>query len=123
MSDRIDKINIREKLALFGEHWRPRIVGELNGHEVRLAKFKGEFVWHAHKNEDELFLVIDGSFDMQLRDRTITVREGEFIIVPRGIEHRPRADREVHVMLFEPAGTLNTGDAGGDRTVDTPERI
>jgi mannose-6-phosphate isomerase-like protein (cupin superfamily) len=117
------KINIREKLALFDDYWNPRVVGELNGQHVRLARFKGEFDWHSHDKEDEMFLVIEGSFDMQFRDRTVTVGEGEFIIVPRGTEHRPRADREAHVLLFEPASTLNTGGADTDRTVRDPDLI
>ncbi len=106
----MDKVDIRRKLAEFDDHWNPRVVGELNGQHVRLAKFRGEFVWHAHESEDEMFLVIEGVFDMQFRDRTVRVGEGEFLIVPRGVEHCPRADEEVHVMLFEPAATLNTGN-------------
>jgi len=90
---------------------------------VKLAKFQGDFVWHSHEREDEMFLVVSGSFDMLLRDRSITIEEGEFIIVPRGVEHCPSAQREVHVLLFEPAGTVNTGDAGGNRTVSDPDRI
>ena len=117
------KINLKEKLALIDNYWVPKVVGELNGQHVRLVKFQGEFVWHQHEDEDELFLVVDGSFNMQFRDRTVTVDKGEFIIVPRGVEHCPKADAEVHVLLFEPAGTLNTGNAGGDRTVIRPERI
>ncbi len=117
----MDKVNIREKLSLFHEHWQPKIVGELNGQHVRLAKFKGAFEWHQHDGEDELFLVIDGSFEMQFRDRTVTVNEGEFLIVPRGTEHCPRAEKEVHVLLFEPAETLNTGNTDSDRTVRDPE--
>ena len=119
----MNKINLSEKLALFTTHWEPKIVGELNGQQVKLVKFLGPFVWHKHDAEDELFLVIWGSFRMEYRDRTETVREGEFVIVPRGTEHRPVADEEVHVLLFEPATTLNTGDAGGPRTVPDPERI
>lgn len=119
----MEKVNLREKLSRIDTHWSPKIVGELNGQHVRLAKFQGEFVWHRHEAEDELFLVVEGSFDMQLRDRVVTVNEGELIIVPRGVEHCPKADREVHVMLFEPAGTVNTGDAGGDRTLTELERI
>lgn len=119
----MNKINIRKKLSLFNDYWNPRVVGELNGQHVRLAKFQGEFEWHSHDNEDEMFLVIEGSFDMQFRDRTVTVGMGEFIIVPRGTEHCPRADREAHVMLFEPASTINTGGTGGDRTVRKPDRI
>ena len=118
-----DRVVLAEKLAQFNEHWSPKIVGELNGQHVKLVKFKGDFVWHHHECEDELFLVIDGSFEMQFRDRSVVVREGEFIIVPRGVEHRPVAAEEVSVLLFEPAGTVNTGNAGGDRTVPDPERI
>ena len=119
----MDKINIDEKLALFSDHWNPRVVGQLNGQHVRLAKFQGEFVWHQHDNEDELFLVIRGSFDMQFRDRIETVNEGEFIIVPRGVEHCPRADSEVHVLLFEPADPVNTGRCDNELTIDELEEI
>ena len=119
----LNKINLKDKLALIDKHWTPQIVGELNEQHVRLVKFQGEFVWHKHENEDEFFLVIDGSFSMQFRDRTVVVDKGEFIIVPRGVEHCPKAGAEVHVLLFEPVGTLNTGNAGGDRTVNQPERI
>jgi mannose-6-phosphate isomerase-like protein (cupin superfamily) len=118
-----DKVVITEKLALLREHWSPRIVGELNGQHVKLAKFQGEFIWHAHDHEDEMFLVLRGSFEMQFRDRTVPLHEGEFLIVPRGVEHRPVAADEVAILLFEPAGTLNTGNAGGDRTVVNPERL
>ncbi|MBL7682690.1 MAG: cupin domain-containing protein [Flavipsychrobacter sp.] len=110
------KINITEKLALFAEHWSPKIVGELNGQHVKLAKLKGEFVWHKHDAEDEMFLVIKGSFRMEYRDKTIVLNEGEFLIVPKGVEHRPVADEEVSIMLFEPASTLNTGDAESELT-------
>ncbi len=119
----MDKVNLSEKFKLINTHWDPKIVGELNGQHVRLVKFQGEFVWHKHETEDELFLVVAGSFDMQFRDRTVTVEEGEFIIVPYGIEHCPKADKEVHVLLFEPAGTVNTGDTGGNRTVTDPGRV
>jgi len=118
-----DKVNIAQKLSLFSEHYQPKIVGELNGQHVKLVKFQGEFVWHSHEAEDEMFLVIDGAFDMQFRDRTVRLNPGEFLVVPRGVEHCPKADAEVSIMLFEPAGTLNTGDAGGARTVAEPERI
>jgi mannose-6-phosphate isomerase-like protein (cupin superfamily) len=117
------KVNISEKLALFSDHWNPRVVGRLNGQHVRLAKFQGEFVWHQHDREDELFLVVRGSFDMQFRDRVETVNEGEFIVVPRGVEHCPRAEEEVHVMLFEPAGTLNTGESESDLTIRELEEL
>ena len=119
----MDKVNLKEKLKLIKKHWNPKIVGELNGQHVRLVKFQGEFVWHRHEIEDELFFVLAGSFDMQYRDKTVTVEEGEFIIVPRSVEHCPKADQEVHVMLFEPAGVVNTGDAGDERTINNIEHI
>jgi mannose-6-phosphate isomerase-like protein (cupin superfamily) len=119
----IDKVNLREKLSLFHSHWEPKIVGELNGQHVKLVKFQGEFVWHHHEHEDELFLVMKGRFLMEFRDRQVTLEEGELLIVPRGVEHRPVAQDEVHVLLFEPATTLNTGNVISDRTVATPERI
>ena len=117
------KVNIREKLALFDDHWSPKVVGELNGQHVKLVKFRGEFVWHKHDDEDELFLVVHGRFRMKFRDRHVWLEEGEFLIVPRGVEHRPVADEEVHVLLFEPAGTLNTGDVQDERTIREPERL
>lgn len=119
----MDKINVPEKLALFHDHWNPRVVGELNGQHVKLVKFSGEFVWHKHDEEDELFYVLRGGFRMEFRDRTVELREGEFLIVPRGVEHRPVADEEVSVMLFEPATTLNTGDTQGELTREKLERI
>lgn len=119
----MSKVNLAEKLAAFGDHWNPRIVGELNGQHVKLVKFQGEFVWHSHEQEDELFLVIEGAFRMEFRDRHEDVEAGEFIIVPRGVEHRPVAEREVRVLLFEPAGTLNTGDAGGPLTRAELDRV
>jgi mannose-6-phosphate isomerase-like protein (cupin superfamily) len=119
----MDGVNIREKLALFQDHWRPRIVGELNGQHVKVVKLLGEFVWHKHDHEDELFLVVHGLLRMDFRDRQVRLEEGEFLIVPRGVEHRPVADEEVHVLLFEPAGTLNTGDARDERTVEILQRI
>ena len=112
----MEKVNIQQKLSLFDDHWGPRIVGELNGQHVKLVKFKGEFVWHKHDNEDELFYVVKGSFNMEYRDKTVTVNENEFLIVPKGVEHRPVAVEEVAVMLFEPATTLNTGDTISDLT-------
>jgi mannose-6-phosphate isomerase-like protein (cupin superfamily) len=117
------KVNLRQKLALFSSHFDPKIVGELNWQHVKLVKFQGEFVWHQHEHEDELFLVLHGAFDMEFRDRVVEVREGEFIIVPRGVEHRPVAKNEVHVLLFEPASTLNTGNLVTERTVARPERL
>jgi mannose-6-phosphate isomerase-like protein (cupin superfamily) len=118
-----DKINIRDKLALFSDHWNPRVVAELNGQHVKLVKFQGEFVWHDHAVEDELFLVVRGSFRMDFRDRSVTLREGEFIIVPRGVEHRPVAEKEVEVMLFEPAQIKHTGNVESAVTVHEFERI
>jgi mannose-6-phosphate isomerase-like protein (cupin superfamily) len=118
-----ERVAIATKLAGIAKYFDPKIVGELNGQHVKLVKFQGEFVWHHHEREDEMFLVLAGEFDMQFRDRNVRVREGEFIVVPRGVEHCPKAEREVAVMLFEPAGTLNTGSAGGERTVAAPERI
>lgn len=119
----MNKVNLREKLSLFTDHWSPKIAGELNGQHVKLVKFQGEFVWHHHENEDEMFLVIDGRFRMDFRDREVWLEAGEFIIVPRGVEHRPVAEREVSVMLFEPAGTLNTGNIEGELTAAHLERI
>jgi mannose-6-phosphate isomerase-like protein (cupin superfamily) len=119
----MNKINIKEKLALFDEHWQPKIVGELNGQMVKLVKFKDEFVWHHHETEDELFLVIKGRLLMEFRERSVWVEEGEFIIVPHGIEHRPVAAEEAHVMLFEPATTLNTGNTESELTLESLERI
>ena len=119
----MEKVNLAEKLALFADHWSPKIVGELNGQHVKLVKFRGEFVWHKHDHEDELFLVVKGRFTMEFRDRHVALDEGEFLIVPRGVEHRPVADEEVHVLLFEPATTLNTGDVRNERTVANPERL
>jgi len=119
----IKKINIAEKLALINDHWNPKVAGELNGQHVKLVKFKGEFVWHKHDNEDELFYVLKGKFDMHFRDEKITINENEFLIVPKGVEHKPCADEEVSVMLFEPASTLNTGDTRNDLTRDKLEKI
>jgi mannose-6-phosphate isomerase-like protein (cupin superfamily) len=105
------KVNLAEKFSLFEDHWSPKIVGELNGQQVKLAKLQGEFVWHKHDEEDELFFVVKGKLNMELREKTITIKENEFLIVPRGVEHRLVAEEEVWLMLFEPASTLNTGDA------------
>jgi mannose-6-phosphate isomerase-like protein (cupin superfamily) len=117
----MEKVGLVEKFALFADHWNPRVVGELNGQQVKLAKFLGEFVWHRHEAEDELFLVVRGSLRVEFRDRSVELGAGEFLIVPRGVEHRPVADEEVEVLLFEPATTVNTGSAGGERTVSTLE--
>jgi mannose-6-phosphate isomerase-like protein (cupin superfamily) len=112
----MEKVNLSQKFGLFSEHWSPKIAGELNGQQVKLAKLHGEFVWHKHDAEDELFFVVKGSLKMELREKTITVEENEFLIVPRGVEHRPVAESEVWLMLFEPASTLNTGDTASDLT-------
>ena len=119
----MEKVNLAAKLGRFSEHWSPKIVAELNGQHVKLAKLKGEFVWHHHDDEDELFLVIKGRLRMELRSGDITIEEGEFLVVPRGVEHRPVADEEVHVLLFEPASTLNTGNVSNERTVADLERL
>jgi mannose-6-phosphate isomerase-like protein (cupin superfamily) len=119
----MEKVNLSQKLSLFKEYWKPKIVGELNGQQVKLVKFNGEFVWHHHDNEDELFLVVKGQFRMELKDQHIWIKEGEFFIVPRGVEHRPVADEEVEVLLFEPATTLNTGNLQNERTIAKLERI
>jgi mannose-6-phosphate isomerase-like protein (cupin superfamily) len=113
----MEKINLAEKFSLFKEQWSPKIVGELNGQMVKLVKFKGPFTWHHHDHEDELFYVVRGSFDMEFEGKTVTIDQGEFIIVPRGIEHRPNAKEECEVMLFEPATTLNTGNVENERTL------
>ena len=119
----MEKVNLAKALSRFQEHWSPRIAGELNGQHVKLAKFKGEFVWHHHDHEDEMFLVLKGRFTMELKDRKIPLEEGEFLIVPRGVEHRPVAEEEVAILLFEPAGTLNTGNVRNERTKDVLKRI
>lgn len=116
-------VNLGQKLAQFHDHWSPKIVGELNGQHVKLVKFQGEFVWHHHDDEDEMFLVVEGRFRMDFRDREVWLETGEFLIVPRGMEHRPVAPEEVSVLLFEPVGTLNTGTAGGALTVAEPEHL
>lgn len=108
------KINLEEKLQLFNDHWNPRIIAELNGQHVKLVKFKGNFIWHKHDEEDELFYVLKGRFTMQFRDKTVDLQENELIVVPRGIEHRPVAEEEVSVLLFEPSSTKNTGDQKSD---------
>lgn len=117
------KVNIDEKLSSFSDHWNPRVIGELNGQQVKAVKLKGEFVWHHHDNEDELFLVIKGTLRMEFRDRIEEIKEGEFIIVPRGIEHKPVANEEVQILLFEPASTLNTGNIENEKTRKTLEHI
>ncbi|MEQ1934322.1 MAG: cupin domain-containing protein [Fimbriimonadaceae bacterium] len=117
------KVTLDEAFASFSEHWSPKIAAELNGQQVKLVKFKGEFVWHKHVDEDEMFLVHRGSFVMEFRDHSVELKEGELIVVPRGVEHRPIATNEVEVILFEPATTLNTGNITSDRTVPIPEKL
>lgn len=119
----MEKINLSEKFSLISDYWNPRIAGELNGQQVKLVKFKGPFDWHHHENEDELFYVVKGSFDMEFRDKIVTVNTGEFLIVPRMTEHRPNAKEEVEVMLFEPASTLNTGNIKSEKTVTNVKPI
>jgi mannose-6-phosphate isomerase-like protein (cupin superfamily) len=119
----LTKVNLAQKFALFSEHWTPKVVGELNGQQVRLAKLLGPFVWHHHEAEDELFLVVKGRLRMELRGGVVELGEGELLIVPRGVEHRPVADEEVHVLLFEPASTLNTGNTREERTAEQLERL
>lgn len=119
----MQKVDLKEKLSSFNEYWQPKIVGELNGQYVKLAKLKGEFLWHSHENEDEMFLVIKGKLTIKLKDQDIALEEGQFFIIPRGAEHLPVAEEEVHVMLFEPQSVLNTGDKRNERTVERLERI
>lgn len=119
----MEKINIEEKLSLFHDYWNPRIIGELNGQHVKLAKLKGEFIWHKHDNEDELFYVLKGILKMEFRDKIVEIKENEFLIVPKGVEHKPVADDEVSLLLFEPASTLNTGNTKNELTREDLERI
>ncbi len=119
----MEKVNLAEKFTLFNDYCNPRIIGELNGQHVKAVKLKGEFVWHSHEHEDELFLVLKGSFNMELRDKTVTISEGEFFIVPRMIEHKPVAVEEVHILLFEPATTLNTGNIQNEMTRKYLEKL
>jgi mannose-6-phosphate isomerase-like protein (cupin superfamily) len=121
--ERMEKVNLVDKLAAFTDYWSPKIVGELNGQQVKLVKFQGPFVWHHHDNEDEMFYVVKGRFRMEFRDRYVWLEQGEFLIVPRGVEHRPIAEEEAHVLLFEPASTLNTGNVRDERTLERLERI
>jgi mannose-6-phosphate isomerase-like protein (cupin superfamily) len=123
MSDVPTKVTLAEKLAAFSDHWTPHIVAELNGQHVKLVKFRGEFTWHRHNGEDELFLVHRGRFRMEYRDHVVELQAGDFLVVPRGVEHRPVADEEVEVILFEPAGTLNTGAVRDAITVEELDRL
>ena len=119
----IEKVNLADKFGLFQDYWSPKIAGELNDSYIKLGKFKGEFVWHHHEAEDELFLVVKGRLLIKLRDRDIFLEEGEFVIIPRGVEHLPIAEEEAHVLLLEPKSTLNTGNVRNERTLDDLERI
>ena len=116
-------INIQEKFSLFSDQWSPKKIGELNGQQILLAKIQGEFVWHSHANEDELFMVIKGQLELNLRDRTVIVNKGEFFIVPKGVEHKPIAKKETHLLLFEPLSIKHTGEVMADVTVETYESI
>lgn len=118
-----EKVNVAQKLSLFQEQWSPKIVGEVNDSYVKLAKLQGDFIWHRHDDEDELFLVVKGRLQMKFREKDIWVEEGEFIIVPRGVDHLPAAEEETHVLLVEPKSTLNTGNVRSDRTVEELDRI
>jgi len=121
--EQMNKINLADKLSQFEEHWSPRIVAELNGQHVKLAKLKGEFMWHKHDDEDELFHVLKGRLVIELRDGSVALDPGECFVVPRGVEHKPVAEEECHVLMFEPAGTLNTGNLRNERTVEEPKRL
>lgn len=119
----MEKVNLADKLSQIHKYWSPSIAGELNGQHIKLVKFKGPFDFHFHENEDELFYVVKGSFDMEFRDKVVTLSKGEFLIVPKGVEHRPNAKEEVEVMLFEPAATLNTGNIINEKTVIAPNKF
>jgi len=119
----LEKVNVRSKFEHFQEFWKPFIVAEVNGQLVKLVKMKGEFIWHSHEKEDEMFLVVKGRFRIEFRERQVWLEEGEFIVVPRGVEHRPVAEEEVQVLLFEPVSTLNTGNVRNERTREKLERI
>jgi len=120
---KVDKINIYDKLNLFNEYWSPKILGEVNESYVKVAKLKGEFLWHVHENEDEMFYILKGLLIIRFRDKDVTLNEGEFIVIPKGIEHMPVAKEEVHVMLIEAKTTLNTGDVRNERTVEKLEKL
>ena len=119
----MNKVNVHQKLSLINEYWSPKIIGELNDHQIKIAKLKGEFIWHKHDHEDEMFYIIDGELTIEFRDRKLHLTPGEFCIVPKGVEHRPIAKDEVSIILVEPASTLNTGNIVGDRTKLKPDHI
>jgi mannose-6-phosphate isomerase-like protein (cupin superfamily) len=115
---KIDVVNISEKFSLINEQWDPKIIAQLNDYHFKIAKIEGEFVWHSHPETDEVFLVVEGELVIHLREAELKLEKGEMCVIPKGVEHRPAADTECQIMMVEPAGTLNTGDAGGDRTVE-----
>lgn len=119
----MEKVNIKDKFELFDDHWHPRIIGQLNGQDVRIAKVKGEFVWHEHKEEDEMFLLIRGSLRIEFRDKTVELKEGEMLIIPKGVEHKPVAEEEAWIMLLEPSATKHTGEVKDERTVEKFDKI
>jgi len=119
----MEKVNLAEKFAVFDEYWSPKLIGELNGQFVKIAKLKGEFIWHQHENEDELFMVVKGQLTIKLRDRDVVLEAGEFFIVPHGVEHMPIAEEEAQVLMFEPKTTLNTGDVRNERTKENLETL
>ncbi len=119
----MQKVNLAEKFAQFNSHWDPKIVGALNGQHVKLVKVQGEFLWHHHEEEDELFLVIEGQLTIKFRDKDVVLNEGEFLIIPKGVEHMPVAEEEAHILLFEPKATLNTGDKASEKTVSDLETL
>jgi mannose-6-phosphate isomerase-like protein (cupin superfamily) len=119
----MEKINVQEKFSLFNDYWNPRVIAELNGQQVRAAKLKGEFFFHHHEHEDEMFLIVKGSLKMAFRDKVVVINEGEFIVVPKGVEHKPIADEEVHLLLFEPSNTLHTGNIENERTKKHLDKI
>jgi len=119
----MEKVNIKDKFGLFEEHWSPKIIGQLNNQDVKLAKLKGEFVWHDHKNEDELFYIIKGTLKLEFRDKLVTLNEGEMLVIPKGVEHKPIAEDEVWVLLFEPSNIKHTGDVKHELTKTSYEKI
>lgn len=124
MNVQVNKVNLADKFATFNEHWSPKIVGEVDDFDVKIVKIEGDFVWHSHEEEDEMFLVLDGGFDMRFRDKTVHLDAGEMIVVPKGVEHMPSAPKECHVMIFERRGVVNTGNASpNELTAGTGERI